>query len=556
VTRPARTRGVGAAPALLPLRAQNFSGFTILDAMDHESLWRPWFRDPSTWQSWRIFLKAVFGLRLARGELAVYRKHTGRKAPPAGGANEAWLVCGRRSGKSFTLALITCYLVCFKDWSQYLSPGERGVVMVLAADKRQARIIFRYARALLLQVPALAALVERETAEAIDLVSGISLEILAASHKTTRGYTVLAALIDEIAFLDTNEAGANPDEEVLAAIRPSMSTIPGAMLLCASSPHGKVGALWKTYKRFYGQDDAVFVWHAATRDMNRLVKQETVDKALSLDEPKARAEFFAEFRDDTGQLLSSEVVEAAMDDIAVRPGRPEFQYFVYGDAASGVAGGDAFSISVSHVEGDLIVIDLAFERPPPFDPVSVLKEVRAILTPYRLGAGPLVGDHHGANWLVSACAKLGITYQAATRDTSTVFLEALPLFSSGRIRLPKNDRLVRQLCALERKTTGGRDRVEHPRGGGLFHGDLAVAVCGAAVLAAQQPDVFVPTMPIILSGAVPDPWSPNWHGGAPPFDPFDPSQGSLGDGGDYEIGTSRWMRQRLAERDNDRKTSE
>jgi hypothetical protein len=74
-------------------------------------------------------------------DLALYRRCTGRDEPPPGAAREAWLVVGRRGGKSMVLALIAVFLACFCDWAPFLSPGERGTIMVLAADRRQARTI-------------------------------------------------------------------------------------------------------------------------------------------------------------------------------------------------------------------------------------------------------------------------------------------------------------------------------------------------------------------------------------------------------------------------------
>ena len=107
-----------------------------------------------------------------------------------------------------------------------LSPaGERGVVMVVAADRKQARVIHRYARALLTRVPALKALVVRDVAEVIDLNNGISLEILTCSFRTVRGYTQVAALLDEVAFWKS-DVSVSPDTEVLAAIKPSMASSP------------------------------------------------------------------------------------------------------------------------------------------------------------------------------------------------------------------------------------------------------------------------------------------------------------------------------------------
>ena len=89
------------------------------------------------------------------------------------------------------------------------------------------------------KVPAFASLIERDTDDEIALNNGIAIEVQTASFRSTRGYTCVAALCDEIAFWRSDETSANPDAEVIAAIRPTMATIPGAMLLCASSPYAR-----------------------------------------------------------------------------------------------------------------------------------------------------------------------------------------------------------------------------------------------------------------------------------------------------------------------------
>ena len=173
---------------------------SILDAIRDRHLFAPWFKDEATWRAWRAFLAALFALSMTAEQLAVYRQCTGRTEPPPAPAQEGWLVCGRRAGKSFTLALIAVFLACFRDWRPHLAPGERATVMVIATDRKQARVIFRYIGALLCKVPMLACLIERETVEAFDLSNGVSIEVQAASFRSTRGYTIVAALCDEIAF--------------------------------------------------------------------------------------------------------------------------------------------------------------------------------------------------------------------------------------------------------------------------------------------------------------------------------------------------------------------
>jgi len=231
---------------------------TILDAIADPHLFAPWFKQKATWRAWQAFLAALFALPMTPEQLAVYQRCTGRTEPPDAPASEGWLVCGRRAGKSFTLAVIAVFLACFRDWQPYLAPGERATVMVIATDRKQARVIFRYTSALLSGVPMLARMIERETVEAFDLSNSVSIEVQAASYRSTRGYTIVAALCDEMAFWPTDNA-AEPDYEILAALRPGMATIPGAMLLCASSPYARRGALWDAHRRHYGKNGEVLV---------------------------------------------------------------------------------------------------------------------------------------------------------------------------------------------------------------------------------------------------------------------------------------------------------
>src|SRR4051812_3277185 len=97
------------------------------------------FAKRESWSAWFAFLAALTGQTMTRDQLMIFRQCTGRTHAPTERADEAWLVCGRRSGKSFMLALVAVYAAAFKDWRPYLGPGERGTVMVVAGDRKQAR---------------------------------------------------------------------------------------------------------------------------------------------------------------------------------------------------------------------------------------------------------------------------------------------------------------------------------------------------------------------------------------------------------------------------------
>ena len=120
---------------------------SILKAIGDPRLFGSAFKDISTWRAWMAFLAALFGIALSRFDQAdTFRACTARSALPEGPFAEAWLVCGRRSGKSFIMALIAVFLAGFRDYRPYLGPGEKATIMVIAADRRQAEFVLRYVR--------------------------------------------------------------------------------------------------------------------------------------------------------------------------------------------------------------------------------------------------------------------------------------------------------------------------------------------------------------------------------------------------------------------------
>ncbi|MGH8488152.1 MAG: terminase large subunit domain-containing protein [Gammaproteobacteria bacterium] len=164
--------------------------------MSDSNLFAQWFKGADTWAAWRVFLGALFGLPLEDRELFV--RCTGDRPLSKRQAREAYLIIGRRGGKSFVCAVIAVFLATFRRYR--LSPGERGVVMLIAHDRRQARVLFRYVRAFVEGVPMIQRMVVSMRSDAVELDNGIDIEVHTCSYRAVRGYTVVAALCDEIAF--------------------------------------------------------------------------------------------------------------------------------------------------------------------------------------------------------------------------------------------------------------------------------------------------------------------------------------------------------------------
>ena len=449
---------------------------TIIEAIEDKNLFRPLFKSLNTWRAWFVGLKAIFGLLMTEEEQLLFKQLTGRDTAPDQQVQECWLVVGRRGGKSFIVALIAVFLATFKDYGSFLGPGERGTVMVIATDRKQARVILRYVTALLRHVPMLAAMIERQDSESIDLNNRVSIEITTASYRTIRGYTVVAALCDEIAFWRSDDS-ANPAEEILAALRPAMATIPGALLLGLSSPYKRSGPLYEAYRRHFGQHSSVLVIQAPTRTMNPSVPQSVIDRAIEIDPAAAQAEYLAIFRSDVGSFLDADLIERA-----VEPGRRErapvqsVSYSAFVDPSGGSH--DSFTLAIGHQENERLMLDVCRGIKPPFNPSAVVAEYAKLLKSYSVHS--VTGDRYAGEWVCEQFSQHGIYYKHSEQSKSELYLEALPQFTQGAVTLLDYQPLRVELMQLERRTArSGRDSVDHPPQG---RDDHANAVCGCLAL--------------------------------------------------------------------------
>lgn len=457
----------------------------IIEACRDPDLFGPWFtRGGASFLRWFVFLKALFALPMDEEELSIYREHTARSEAPTEAFSEGWLVIGRRGGKSFFMALLAVYAACFKDYEQYLAPGERATVLVIAADKKQARVIMRYVAAMLNGIDMLREMIEAERTESFDLSNSVTIEIGTASFRSTRGYTFAAVLCDEIAFW-RSEDSANPDFEVLDAIRPGMATIPNALLMCGSSPYAKRGALYDAFKRFWGKLDAPLVWRGATREMNPTVPQSIIDRAMERDLASASAEYLAQFRNDIESFVSREAVEACvMPGIRERAPIAGQRYFAFVDPSGGSA--DSMTLAIAHVEDEAAVLDVVREVKPPFSPEATVEDFANLLHRYRITA--LLGDRYAGEWPVEQFQKHKIKYEQAAKPKSDLYRDLLPLINSQEVELLDHPALVNQLCGLERRTArGGRDLIDHSPGA---HDDVANAVAGVLTQARHRRSTY------------------------------------------------------------------
>jgi hypothetical protein len=448
----------------------------IVSAMNHPGLFAPWFPGAS-WDHWRTVLKAAFALPMTESERAFFRT-VAERDPPRKRVRELWCIIGRGGGKDSVASLIAAYAAALFEPGRKLRPGETALVQCLACDREQSRIVLDYTRSYFAEIPPLKAMVVRETADGFELSNNVDIAVATNSYRAVRGRTLLCAVLDELAFY-RDERSSTPDEEVYRAIKPGLARMPGSMLIGISTPYRKAGLLYRVFSEHFGRDDDdVLVIRAPSIAFNPTLDERAIHRALSEDPAGAAAEWLAQFRDDVSGWATRELIEAAVDrGVRVRPPVPRVQYHSFVDASGGVS--DSFTCGIAHAEDRTAVLDCLVEIRPPFNPDVATAQIADVLKSYRCHS--TTGDRYGAQWTVSAFQRYGIRYGHSERDRSAIYLDTLPLFSSGRVRLLDNARLVSQFASLERiASPAGKDRVQKPRGSG--HDDVCNSAAGALVL--------------------------------------------------------------------------
>jgi hypothetical protein len=479
--------------------------------------------DPrATWIAWRVFLAAAFGLPcpeehadcpypgipsaldVPRGAAAlspgmtnreIFEACTGRTEWPDVQAKIVSLIVGRRGGKSYITAIIGIFLACCRRYR--LNLGTKGMVMILARDREQAGVIRGYVLAFLRAIPELSGMLKGEpTQKLIELTNGITIEIRAVSDGGTRGYTVVGALMDEIAFWPTDSNSARQDRKIIRALRPAMFGIKGAMIVMLSSPYAKRGEFFETWRRGYANNDSRrhFVWQADTLSMRPEQDEELLNEIREeyLEDPEsAKAEYGAHFRSDLEAIFSKDVVQSltvsGRFEMPYIAGNAPYRAFV--DPSGGSS--DSYVLAIAHDEAREItidgktesytipVLDKIVEWQPRFDPEAVSIEVVNVCKAYRLSH--VTGDAYGGEWPRDPLKKRGIGYALSEKTRSELYLDMLPLANSGRCELldgTKHIRMVNQFANLERRPGRSKDVVDHPSGS---HDDVANAVAGVLV---------------------------------------------------------------------------
>jgi len=466
----------------------------ILEAMQTPDLFGDAFTGDS-WKTWRAVLSGAFALPMDDDRLATFKSVAGDREPPSERVRELWAIAGRRSAKTHTAAAIAVYLATvgavIERLTDKLSAGERGVIALLATDRNQAKVALNYIHGLFDASPALRGMIEKRGAESIDLNNRISIEVSTSNYRSIRGRTLLAVLLDEVAFFRDSETSAANDKEIYRAAVPGLATT-GGMLIGISSPYAKRGLLYDKYRKHYGNDSDILVVKGPTTAFNPTLNPKIIEDALEDDPESAKTEWLGEFREGVSSFLDRVVVDSCTRSRPlIVPPTTGVTYYAFTDPAGGGKGpgADQFTLAIGYYDRKTAQVIACGVWGRKGSPAEIVKEYSDILKSY--GVRRVFSDRYAGSWPAEEYKRHGVHLRYTEYNRSQLYQEVLPMFNTGRIEIPNDPHLINQFCSLERRLGRNADIIDHPPGG---HDDLSNAVAGLAVHAANGMNYEAPIL--------------------------------------------------------------
>jgi hypothetical protein len=485
----------------------------------------------------KVVLKAFYGLSLSDEELETWAILQGNCTYDELGYTTGWkpleyvpkeyhtlvLNVGRRSGKTDRImSTAFAYEVTLGGHAQYVRPGQEFKALFVAQTIDDAMRNMQFPRMNLEESPLLKEAFDGTPLDKIiRLKNGLDIVAEPPTIKSSRGHAIPVVLLDEFAFWYTNEGAANPDYEVLAAVRYSMAQFPHAKKLLGTTPWVEEGLAYKYSKagtegRLLKCDDCanaqaelcshklkareaydgVLVIRATTAQMqNPLITRPRLVVIFNEDPDSFPRESRAEFIKSKSGFLNPEKVERAVwkgkfaHDALPRRNRPEDPVPIYIATLDPAFRKDSFTFQICHHDPRLGVVQdrLMWWNPvkgAPLNPKVVLDEIRPVLKEFHISG--VFSDQYQLESLQQLALDntegrytFSITGVDFTGTSKAKLCGSFRmLLNQERIKLLDNEELKTQLQQLERRLLqSGHVQIAAPAG---KHDDYAmVTILGA-----------------------------------------------------------------------------
>jgi hypothetical protein len=443
-------------------------------------------------------LKSLYGVPLDPMELDIFKRGTGRELYIPTEHAELSLLAGRQSGKTSVVAALIALFEAFQDHG--VPSGQRAYVLIIAPVIQQASTAFRFISQYILNSPILSQSVLKIKKNEIELKNGVVIACRACSYSSVRGVPVICAVLDELAFWRHKENSANPESEVIAAIRPAMATLSNTKLIKISTPFRKEGTLWSEFQH-RGQLP-YYVWRVTSEEMNPAISKSFLDKARAANEETFRREHLAEFVDQNSGWITPELLEPCI--MHGRRELPRVSHGTYAAAIDPAFQGSDFGFAILHRSdrGDVsVACELRWTgtKAIHLDFAIVCEQIRMKLDQY--GINSLVGDQHCFAILKQHFARLNIFYRERSFTSGTrasLFGNLRQLIIQRKIAIVDDPELLRQFRSLEEvRAANGNIDIRPARS----KDDVAIAVALAASELSEA--VLDQCVPVVLGDVNP-----------------------------------------------------
>jgi hypothetical protein len=408
-------------------------------------------------------------------------------------------VFGGRSGKSYALGALRLLHLALTVSLHTIAPGEHAEALIVAPDMEQSMHTLQFvAGALESRLPhAMAAkptatrcLVKRPDGQIVAIVCRAATKGGAA----VRGRSLVGVLLEECAFFRSDKFVVN-DTEIFRAVAPRV--LVGGQLLLNSTPWAEEGLLYDFYSRNAEQSHDAIAARAPTLLMrDNADTRAYVEMEYQRDQDNARREFGAEFmKSGAYQFFPTAAIEASM---------AAWQYASRDATVNVVAAGGDFAfvrnsaaLAVAVRDHDKTTISEIREKKPdgaPLRPGDVVSDFAVTLTEW--GAEEIAADGHYRESIREHLEPHDIGIVATPEGSggkAEMHVLSRQLLLQGKLLLPDDPKLRRQLCDVTGKpTAGGGISIKAPEWKTGEHGDLVSAVL-AAVWAASR--MALPELP-------------------------------------------------------------
>jgi hypothetical protein len=398
---------------------------------------------------------------------------------------------GARMGGTWMCSLYLCY-AAFKVSLAGLGKGERAFGPIISFDKDTALQGLNYVRGALEESPMKRYIYGRPRTESVTIKRDdgkiVRFKVFSAGGKTSRSRSYVSVVLDELAFFRSKEAKVN-DVETFRSVEPRVINDTYAMTLGISTVWAEAGLLYERVETELGKPVTCIPAKCRTLVMRPDDEKlrDTVASSYATDPLNAAREFdCVPFKDGGVAFFSKVALAACTDDRLVVPKKPPQI------ATSIGAGGDfgfkrnssALAITYRQPDGVYVVSALE-ERLPgaiPLKPSVIVRDFAAIATEQR--AHSVMADEHERSSIEEHFADHGVSFDDAPagttgKEATHIFFRSL--LNEGKIRLPRNEKLLNQLGeVVATPGDGGRLHFHSPTWKTGEHGDLASALILAA----------------------------------------------------------------------------